>query len=279
MISKLAEWTVSGRLPALLIAAALGFLPLLSWGSAVAVALVTLRKGATEALWPLTGALLPASVAWSMGDMSFAGVLIASFVGAQVLASSRQLGWALSSIAIISVLMAWVMRFFPENIEQLMAHYALLLEELEKEGLALQQDAQRYVAMSLVWSSAWLGAITLLLARWLQARLFNPGGFQQEFHQLRLTPVWVGMLVGGIAVSQFWSAADGLMPVLVMPIILAALGLVHGVAALKQAGNAPLVMVYSLLALFAVAMVPLLMIAAITDSFSNYREKIAPPSA
>ena len=70
MFVKLAEKAVSGRLQALLIAAAVGFMPMLSWGAAIVIALVALRKGSTEAMWPFVGAMIPAGVAWSVGDMS-----------------------------------------------------------------------------------------------------------------------------------------------------------------------------------------------------------------
>ena len=55
-------------------------------------------------------------------------------------------------------------------------------------------------------------AITLtMLARWMQASLFNPGGFQKEFHQLRIghkvTLILISFMVltsFGIIIPESW---------------------------------------------------------------------------
>jgi len=278
LLVKLAEKVVSGRLPALLIAAAIGFMPMLSWGSAVVVALVALRKGSTEAIWPFIGASIPAGVAWFMGDMSAVGILFCSLVGALVLANTTQLGLALSGIAFTAVLMTGVVSLFPEQTALLYEQYSLMLEQLQSEGFEkIDIETQQFVTYSIVWSSAWLGTLSLLLARWLQAKLYNPGGFQKEFHYLRLSPLLVGVLVAGMAASQAIPMLEGTLPVLVMPIMMAGFGLIHCIVWIKRMGNMPLVMLYASLVFMGPIAVLLLMVAAITDSFSNYRNKMIPP--
>jgi len=201
-------------------------------------------------------------------------------VGALVLANTRQLGLALAAIAFTGVLVKGVVGLFPEQAALLYEQYNMVLEQLKSDGFEqLNIDTQQFVTYSVVWSSAWLGTLSLLLARWLQAKLFNPGGFQKEFHQLRLPPVVTGVLVAGVAVGQMVPMLEGTLPVLMMPIALAGFGLVHGIAWTKRLGSMPLVLMYgSLIVLGPLAML-LLMVAAITDSFSNYRDKILPPSA
>jgi len=51
----------------------------------------------------------------------------------------------------------------------------------------------------------------LMLARWWQAVLYNPGGFQQEFHQFKLQPAIAMMLMvlflaasAGVTVLTGW---------------------------------------------------------------------------
>ncbi len=277
MFVKLAEKAVSGRLQALLIAAAVGFMPMLSWGAAIVIALVALRKGSTEAMWPLVGAMIPAGVAWSVGDMSAVGILLCGLVGALVLANTRQLGMALPAIAFVAVLMKGVVGFFPEQTALLYEQYNLMLEQLKNDGFEqINIETQQFVTYSIVWSSAWLGALSLLLARWLQAKLFNPGGFQKEFHQLRLSPLVTGVLVAGIAAGQVVPMLEGTLPVFVMPMMIAGFGLFHGVARLKKLGTMPLVLMYGSLVVMGPFAMLLLMVAAITDSFSNYRSKMAP---
>lgn len=278
MFVKLAEKVVSGRLNALLIAAAIGFLPMLSWGAASVVALVALRKGSAEAMWPFVGAMIPAGVAWTVGDMSAVGILFCSLVGALVLANTRQLGLALSAIAFIAVLMKGMIGFFPEQTALLYEQYSLMLEQLKGEGLdQVNLETQQFVSYSIVWSSAWLGTLSLLIARWLQAALYNPGGFQKEFHQLRLSPVLSGVLVAGVAAGQMVPMLEGTFPVLAMPILIAGFGLIHGIVWIKRLGTTPLILVYGSFILMGPLAMLLLMVAAITDSFSNYRDKMSPP--
>ncbi|MGK0443075.1 MAG: hypothetical protein ACJA0N_002895 [Pseudohongiellaceae bacterium] len=74
----------------------------------------------------------------------------------------------------------------------------------------------------------------MILARWWQSMLYNPGGFSQEFHKLRLTPpLTVLLLVAGITLLslgadyRFWAL------IFAVPFMFAGFSLVHGFAALK----------------------------------------------
>ncbi len=73
-------------------------------------------------------------------------------------------------------------------------------------------QAQGFVARMAGWMTGILAAafylqtiLALFLARWWQAGLYNPGGFQKEFHDLRLSPV---AAVGG-AVFSGWILLQG----------------------------------------------------------------------
>lgn len=275
---------MSGRLQALLITAALGMLgqsipsilgPILTWSSLVFVALVVLRKGFSESLWPLAGAAFPVGMAWVAGDISVLGALISGLAGALVLANTRRLDVALFTIALIAVSLKAVVGFFPEQTALLYEQFNLLLEQLKKDGLnEIDIDSQQLVTYSIVWTSAWMGVTSLLCARWLQSALYNPGGFQQEFHQLRISQGILGVMIAGVVAGQTLSILEGIWPVLLMPTLLAGFSLIHGIAKIKGLGKRPMVLMYGSIILFGPLALLIVTVAAITDSFSNYRDKM-----
>lgn len=93
---------------------------------------------------------------------------------------------------------------------------------------------------------------SLLLARWWQSNLYNPGGYRAEFHNLRLDRRigFVVLLVLGLMIvsSGLWAqlAADLLIVLLAM-YMLVGIALVHSVVAFKNAPRAILIALYLLL--------------------------------
>ena len=76
-------------------------------------------------------------------------------------------------------------------------------------------DQDKLLLLFTIVAKSWMGVLflatvlKLFLARWWQARLYNPGGFQQAFHSLRLSPLillsLMPFLIGGlIAQSPLW---------------------------------------------------------------------------
>ena len=109
----------------------------------------------------------------------------------------------------------------------------------------------------------------LIWSRWLQAILYNPGGFRQEFHSLRienkaaLLLALMLLLSGlGVALPETWYGYFSI------PLMVAGVGLVHGTVALKH---------LSPLWLFAFYLVfpvinQLLVLLALADSWYDFRK-------
>lgn len=276
---QLATWIMRGRINALVAAAILGFIPLIAWTSVSVVALVVLRRNAFEALWPLAGALVAAAIQWNGGDVSQVGALLAAVTGAVVLANSRSLSLAVLVAALVSAFYLVVLvQVFPDRFDQLVVLFQPLLDQLRQQSdqaeLLDQVDLRTLVieGMGLLTGVASLSA--LLLARALQAKLYNPGGFREEFHRLRMSPgITTGLMVG-MLVSQWQAAAVIVVPLLVLPLAVAGLGLVHGLAARKPGNRTPLVLLYLMLVLFAGPGLVLLVAAATMDSFIDFRKRI-----
>ena len=118
--------------------------------------------------------------------------------------------------------------------------------------------------------------VCLILARAWQARLFNPGGFREEFHRVRLKP-WmsVGLLLLVIVGPQFGDMAV-VAPVATVPLLLAGLALVHGIVGIKQLSLAWLIALYVALLFASQVVVPLIMLLAFIDSLFDFRSRLTP---
>jgi hypothetical protein len=139
-------------------------------------------------------------------------------------------------------------------------HLMLIRSALEEAGLfpqgvsvdALLQDLSRLMTGVVIASLA-LGAVcSLLVGRWWQALLVNPGGLHSEFCSLRF-PQLTGLLVLGLMiVSQFIQgpasdmAAQGVL-VMLVPYLFAGLAVLHGLVARQGRGRGWLIAVYALL--------------------------------
>lgn len=275
---KLARWIMRGRLNALAVAAVLGAIPLIAWTSASVVALVALRRNAVDALWPLAGALLVGVLLhWSNGDITQVGALLTVYAGALVLANTRSLALALLAVSLGSALyLVVLMQWLPERFDQLLVMFKPYFEQFRQanpEPLLDQVDPLRMVEEGMGLMTAVSALAALLLARWLQARLYNPGGFRAEFHQLRLSPGATGALMLGMLLSQWLEAALVVVPLLMLPLMLAGIALAHGLAGRSQ-NRTQLVLFYFVLVVFAGPAFIVLIAAAIMDSFIDLRKRI-----
>ncbi|HVL02227.1 MAG TPA: hypothetical protein VM553_20555 [Dongiaceae bacterium] len=271
---------MSGRLHALAAAVVLGLLTPFAWTSVAVVALVALRRGAVDALWPMAGALTVAlALHWNSGDVSQLGAVLAGTAGALVLANSRSLALAMVTVSLAAGLyLALLLQWAPERFDQLASMLAPFFDELKQaspQPLLAQVDPRQIVVEGMGLVTALSAQAALILARWLQARLYNPGGFRAEFHSLRLTRPMTVALAMGMLITQWFSAATVLLPMLVLPLALAGLGLVHGLAARRRVQTVtPLVFFYLTLVLLAGPAFMVLMAAAVMDSFIDFRKRI-----
>ncbi|MDX1655468.1 MAG: hypothetical protein R3310_09700 [Candidatus Competibacteraceae bacterium] len=123
--------------------------------------------------------------------------------------------------------------------------------------------------------------LALLLGRWWQAQLYNPGGFGQEFRELRL-----GRPAAAIAAGLFALATITGLPLLVNLALALALvysiqgvALVHGVNRRAGLHRGWLVGFYVLLVLANVQILTLLCILGVVDAWVDFRARIKPKQA
>jgi len=274
----------------------LGFvLPPFAWLSSAVVALVMLRLGPGAVLRMGLPALLAAglvgSLAWGRPLAVAVGGLTAwvpaLFVAAvlrrrarldDALLSACALGWivVITTFALIAdPTSAWVdtlaTLFPPERIAAGMQGLdAAEVRELYQRVAPLMTGV---MAASVVF-----GAVTsVLLARWWQALLDNPGGFQREFHALRLGRVAAGVaaVFCGAALVAPSPMLHGVALVVVAVYVFQGLAVVHGVLAARSMPTPWLVGLYVLAVILPPQVMVGLTLVGIADAWADFRHRVA----
>lgn len=299
-MNALARFIMKGRSEAILVIAAL---TILSWGlspasllAAAAIALPTLRRGGKEGARLILGALPIVALAGYilLSDAVQAGgyslvMWIPILLVAIILRETASL-----SIAVLSALaLGWLVvagmyamlsdpaAFWLDTLQQVLKPMLEQRGTGVDEGLINQtiQLFSRYATGAIAAGSIMTVLISLLLARWWQANLYNPGGFRDEFQQFRLpTPagyVFLVLLIAGMAssggVQEF--SVNLLMPAL-MVYMLAGFSVIHALCSSTRAGRFWLAGIYVGL-MFIAPLILVITLVGLSDSWFNWRQRFA----
>lgn len=253
--------------------------PLLFWLSAAAGALVLLRRGITDATGILAWAALPAFFWWYMGEPSTLLVLLGTLVLAQILRATTSWSHVLLASVVLGAGFALVLgQVHAELIGTLANELGKVLtqfngsaqsgDELDRLPEALVPILTGVMASSLQL----VCLLCLMLARYWQALLYNPGGFASEFRALRLSPaVALLLLTGALLAPQLGVGATMFGPLCSVPLLVAGVALGHGLVALKRLSGAWLVALYLTTLLFG----NLICLLAVLDSLFDFRGRLA----
>lgn len=287
----LAEFIMRGRMQATLVVAGCAALPLLYWLGAAAGCLVLLRRGLRDALGVLALGLLPALIWWlKFDDPRALLVLLGSASLALVLRASES--W--NRVLLVSIAMGVVFSVvlgtaFGPQIEMLAQALikvmpSLLGEVYQKMSVGEQARFASLIAPILTGLIAALlqivSVLSLIVGRYWQALLYNPGGFGREFRAIRI-PLGPAMLLlaGMVVTPNFGVQMSMLVPLCSVPLVFAGLALIHGLVAQKRLARFWLVGLYVTLLLFMQLIYPLLVVLAIVDSLIDFRGRLAPKDA
>ncbi|BBI52155.1 hypothetical protein HORIV_45760 [Vreelandella olivaria] len=148
-----------------------------------------------------------------------------------------------------------------------------MLTEFANQGYDTQTIASLVVGGVTGFVVLLAAILCLALARSWQAGLYNPGGFREEFHALRLTPKElavlavigvIGMLLGAHAVAMLgW-----------IPLLVAGVALVHGFIGIKGMNGLWLVAFYVLL-ITTWPTILIVLLLGLIDTFANVRARLA----
>lgn len=279
----IAEFIMRGRMQATLVVAGCAALPLLYWLGAAAGSLVLLRRGLKDALGVLALGILPALIWWLYSDDPRAlMVLLGSSGLALVLRASES--WnrvLLVSIAmglVFSVVLGAAYRPQIEMLSQeLVKILPLALGDLYQQ-LSVEERARLAALIAPVLTGLIaallqiVSVLSLIVGRYWQALLYNPGGFGREFRAIRI-PLGPAMLLLACMLlgPNFGSQLAMLTPLCSVPLVFAGLALIHGLVAEKRLAKFWLVGLYVTLLLFMQLIYPLLVVLAIVDSLIDFR--------
>jgi hypothetical protein len=301
----LATFVMRGPMQAGLVAAASLALSLIVppvlWLGGAAVALYALRKGFTGGLAAGgVAALGTLALLWVSLGQPDVGLLFAFTVWVPVLSVAAVLRatvrlewsvWVAAGFGLIVVTLFFMLFDDPADMWFQGLSQALPAERVQAElGIETAQfDAAAWrelLARIAALMSGFTGAaltvntlISLLLARWWQAMLFNPGGFGEEFRELRLGRVAGAAALGVMGAA--WLLQTGFLVnvavLLVTVYLFQGLAVAHGVVKQRNLGRGWLIGLYVLLFFAFVHMALLIALLGMLDAWTDIRRRWAAP--
>lgn len=292
----LASFAMRGRSQAVMATTVLGMLSLIlppvSILSSAVVALVTLRAGEREGL--LTGLLAAAACGFlgmiALGNaLPVIGLALLSWMPiwllAMLLRNTRSLSLTVQAGLVFGLALIAVYQL---QFQDPVAEWRKLLEPVSRSLVESQlvDEAGRVRLLETLarWMTGVLAAglflqltLSLLLGRWWQAVLYNPGGFREEFHGLRAGRA-LGYLTLVLLVVQLGLGTDlGLVRYLLVLLFtlyfLQGLAVVHAMVAQAGAGIGWLIGVYALLVLATYYAMSALAAAGFADTWLDIRSR------
>lgn len=279
----LAEFIMHGRAQAICMALLGGLIPYLSQAS---LGLVSLRRGWQEGVIIALAASAPPILGLILGKagstivMTTIGVFAVTLGTAMILRALSSWPVALVVNMLLCICCGLVLGF---DEVQIKADLLAFIADLKDQGSGIQGETFE-AAIAKLTKVQITGAIAfmfqmaslpgLILARWMQATLYNPGGFRDEFYALRfnrsfaalcLVAYLLGLSLGPD--NTFWAMLFAL------PMVVVGFGLVHHLMAKAGVGRAGFVAFYIAFVLLRPISIILLVVLCVSDAFFNYRNK------
>ncbi|WP_342649834.1 hypothetical protein [Pseudomonas sp. REB1044] len=283
----LADFIMRGRVQATVVVAGCAAMPLLFWLSAAAGSLVLLRRGFKDASSVIVWGILPALAWWIFGEPRTLMVLLGTLGLAALLRAGHSWNRVLLSSIALGLLCGVILgSVFREPIEALARALEKALPQM-LDGLYQQLSVEEQAHLGALIVPVLNGLIAallqvvsvlaLMLGRYWQAALYNPGGFGREFHAVRIPRVPALVLLACMVFGpNFGSAVALLTPLCSVPLMFAGIALLHGLVAQKRLAKFWLVGLYVTLVLFMQLTYPLLVVLAIVDSLIDFRGRHSP---
>ncbi len=282
-----AEFVMRGRWQAIMVMVAASSLPFLAWLGGAVLALVTLRRGARDGAFLVAGAAAVVALVYLLFGLSPMGALrpmlelwLPVLIGGYWLRRTVSLS---STLRLLSGMAGLLVVGFHLLVADPEAYWRGILQELgrlftdgapeaEQAWMAMVEQLLPIMTGLLAMTVLVMVTLSLLLGRSLQAALYNPGGFREEFHGLDLGRAYAlgvaGLLVGAMFAGG--GMLSDLMIVMGAPFVLQALAVAHSVVARQAWSSGWLIAVYALVPLA----FQLLMVAGMIDTALNWRRLV-----
>lgn len=274
----LASFIMRGRVQATLVVVISAVLPLLFWLSAAASSLVLLRRGFKDATTVIVGGLLAGLAVWVMGDPITFLVIAGALALAAMLRAEHPWSRVLLASAVFAVAFSLVLDLaLAQTFDVLAKAFAEAMPKIEGQPVLSGELIRPVLVASTAVTVQLFSVLALMLARYWQAALYNPGGFGREFRELKLPKQTMAVLVAVMVVAPFigpqfiiLASASSLV------LVLGGIALMHGLVAQGRLAGFWLVGMYVTLPLIMQLIYPLLMVLAIVDSLIDFRGRKSP---
>lgn len=279
-MKALAQWAMKGRWQATVAATLCLAIPILFWLGAAIQALVLLRHGLSQGGRVVLWSLLPA-VAWAAaGDPTPILISVGTSALAIMLRHTVRLDQAVLVGALFGIIAYFILPILLSDIlPQVQQQSEELMAEFLKSDPDFRDEVLPMVAPIVSGGLAALHSLViilcLLLGRYWQSSLYNPGGFGQEFRQLRMPLAYsLPAIVVSLAAGELEPVLAGVTPVLTVPLVIAGVALFHGLAKQTQTSSGWLVLMYIAFFTFGHYMYTLLIFVALLDSLLDIRTRL-----
>ena len=281
-MKALAEFILRGRFQAFTVALLGNFFPVI--GQA-AVGLVSLSKGVTQGFWLFMWVSLPLVLMHYISadnpllitvSIASLGLMVVTAAMHKALASWQ---WTILTAVVASSIIALACGLLMQE------HVEALISQV-KQFLGEMSSGQNQTAVKLVMTQSMLlglvamilsvgSIISLMVSRWWQSLIQNPGGFQKEFHNFKIESKIAALLIVAIVLGmllpkehQFW------VQMIALPLLLAGIALIHYAVSFRGLGGHWLVLLYVTLLLFGATIAVFIVVLAAVDSYLDLRSRL-----
>ena len=276
----LASFIMRGRVHASAVAALGNALPLITPAT---IGLVALRKGFSEGVLICLWGLLPVFLTYFYSDSNQFFVLLTACNFLNVLLVCGILRYrgdwemTLVSLVIISIiLMGSLLLIFQQDFEVLVQRLIEVFEEASRqtniESLKIEKSS---IAVFTTWTIILNTFLGLVIARWWQSIIFNPGGFKKEFQGIRLNRKLLILIFSILILSSaIFNQYSNWAYLSIFPLVVGGLSLFHWLVNEKHLGKVPIIFTYVFMVLFTPFVILILALLGTVDSFYNVRQKL-----
>lgn len=304
-LRRFTDFVLQSRVQAMATAFVIAFMPIIGSIGILIAALVTLRKGIIEGALVTLAATLPYLISyftWAPGadqaqtELMMLSMIVISnlltWVLAIVLLRVSNWSFTLELAALIGILAITMIHLFYPDIQnwwgkQLTTYFANLANVVDKASsqsgvpVSVTDIQQQTIAAGKLYATGFVtvsvlfnALLQLVVARWWQAAMFNPGGLRKELYQIRLGHIAGLIFVVGIVAAYIGNdMALDMMPVLYTIFFVAGLSLFHSLAASTKKGWMWLLLIYAgIIWLFPLSII-VVSIIALFDTGIDFRKR------
>ena len=260
--------------------------------SNAAIALITLRKGWQQGiLYTLLAAITLVIVSVSLGQQASSGFIagLATWFPMVLIASALAMtkSWSKTLQLTLLLCVAGVL-LFHLMLPDAVAYWKPVLKQMKPMLQQAYQLSDSKLDDTINNAAAWMtgtfaaalaiiAIVSLIIARSWQAKLYNPGGFGEEFRQIAIGKQASFAFLAGITLAVV--TANQLIIELIMVgvaiFMFQGLSLAHSIVKQRGMNARWLAGLYVLMFLLLIQMIVLLATFGLVDNFADFRRKIA----